>query len=96
MTKVSTQNITVEDIEESSGSNVTTRTSAFDQIGAWTIWTSTFTRLDNFSQKSLGQNPKKKWWIKLKKDVETKSLIPSQMKRHSTWEICTNFLLKLK
>nr|CAN78422.1 hypothetical protein VITISV_037779 [Vitis vinifera] len=48
-----------------------------------------------------GFNPKAykllaKQYIELKKDAKTRSLVPSRMKRHSTWEICTNGSLKVK
>ena len=49
-TKASTQHITVEDMEESSGSNSHPRISVFDRIEAPITRASVFTRLGNFNQ----------------------------------------------
>ena len=49
-TKASTQHITVEDMEESSGSNSPSRISIFDRIEALITRASVFTRLGDFNQ----------------------------------------------
>ena len=49
-TKANTQHITVEDMEESSGSNSPPRISVFDHIEALITRALVFTRLDDFNQ----------------------------------------------
>ncbi|RVW89464.1 Retrovirus-related Pol polyprotein from transposon 17.6 [Vitis vinifera] len=117
-TKASTQHITLEDMEESSGSTSPPRISVFDRIEAAITQASVFARLGDFNQveqnlahisqrsmqqrigtlpqKSWQRNPNKKRCIELNEDVKTRNLIPSRMKCHSTWEICTNGSLKVK